>query len=94
MKFEAEIIRVSTRKFKLSETDVRRALNSYLAGSKRIEITGLVTGICRDPNDDHVLECAITAGAQILITGDKDLLTLGEFQGTSILSTRQYLELT
>ena len=30
--------------------------------------------ICRDPNDNLVLECCLEAGADILITGDKDLL--------------------
>ena len=32
--------------------------------------------ICRDPEDDMLLECSKAAHADILITGDKDLLEL------------------
>jgi uncharacterized protein len=32
--------------------------------------------ICRDPKDNHVLECCLEAGADILVTGDKDLLEM------------------
>ncbi len=34
--------------------------------------------ICRDPEDNMVLDCCFAAGANILITGDKDLLDLKE----------------
>jgi len=30
--------------------------------------------LCRDPEDNMILECCYTAKARILITGDKDLL--------------------
>ena len=32
--------------------------------------------ICRDPEDNMVLDCCFAAGADILITGDKDLLDI------------------
>ncbi len=34
--------------------------------------------ICRDPKDDILLECCLAAKADFLITGDKDLLDIGE----------------
>ena len=45
----------------------------------------------RDPNDDHVLGCAIAAGAQVLVTGDKDLLTLHPFRGIAIVTPAGFL---
>src|SRR5687768_16948239 len=36
--------------------------------------------ICRDPDDDKVLNCALSAGAKYIISGDKDLLSLEKFQ--------------
>lgn len=45
----------------------------------------------RDPNDDHVLGCAVAAGAQILVTGDKDLLTLHPFGDVAILTPAGFL---
>jgi predicted nucleic acid-binding protein len=67
-------------------------MSDYLAASIRVTITGSVAGVCRDPKDDHILECAVKARAQVLISGDKDLLTLGTFHGIRILTARQYLE--
>lgn len=55
-------------------------------------MTGQLVGACRDPNDDHVLECAVKSGAQLLVTGDKDLLTVGTFQGIRILTPRDDLD--
>ena len=45
----------------------------------------------RDPDDDHVLGCAVAADAQFLITGDKDLLTLDPFGSVAIVTPSQFL---
>jgi len=39
----------------------------------------------RDPDDDHVLACALGARAELIISRDKDLLTLGTFHAIRIL---------
>jgi putative PIN family toxin of toxin-antitoxin system len=49
--------------------------------------------VCRDRDDDEILATALTAKAEIILTGDKDLLMLKEFQGIKILSPRQFVEL-
>lgn len=46
----------------------------------------LLTAVCRDPDDDAVLALAIAANADWIISGDSDLLVLGNFQGISIIS--------
>ena len=46
----------------------------------------------RDPDDVHVLACAVTAEADAIVTGDKDLLALKVFEGIPILKTREVLE--
>ena len=48
--------------------------------------------VCRDADDDEVLATALAAKAEIILTGDKDLLTLKEFQGIRILSPRRFAE--
>lgn len=45
---------------------------------------------CRDPNDIMVLGTVLAGGADCLVTGDKDLLVLGEFVGRPILSPREF----
>jgi uncharacterized protein len=46
----------------------------------------------RDPNDDKILACAQAANAAYLVTGDNDLLTLGDYSGIKIVTPRQFLE--
>ena len=48
------------------------------------------SGICRDPDDDHILSCSTAASADYLVTGDSDLLHLREFQGTRIVTPRNF----
>ena len=47
----------------------------------------------RDPDDDHVLACALGAQAAIIVTLDRDLLSLGRFRDIPILAARQALDL-
>ena len=54
--------------------------------------TPLSQPISRDPDDDRVLACAIAAGADVIVSGDQDLLVLTEFQGIPILTATQTLE--
>ncbi len=48
--------------------------------------------VCRDKDDDVVLATAVAGKAQIIVTGDDDLLVLKKFRGVRILSPRQFLE--
>jgi uncharacterized protein len=45
----------------------------------------------RDPDDDAVLACALAAGADLIVTRDNDLLTLGTFRQIRILSSADAL---
>lgn len=45
---------------------------------------------CRDPDDLHVLGLAAEGKASFLVTGDKDLLSIAEFQGCAIVTPRQF----
>jgi len=47
---------------------------------------------CRDPKDDKLLELAINGRADLIITGDKDLLELNPFRDIPIITPAQYLE--
>ena len=51
------------------------------AAAVEIVAPAFVPKVCRDPDDDQVLAAAIAAKADLIVSGDKDLLTLGSFQG-------------
>jgi len=86
-----EICAVFGRKFGRSNSEVLEALQPYLADAISIQVAGKLHGICRDPSDDMILECADLAGAELIISGDRDLLVLGSYGNTRIVTVRQYL---
>lgn len=65
--------------------------DAFEAHAKTIAVTASIAA-CRDPKDDKVLELAVTAAAPIIISGDKDLLTMNPFRGIEIMSSCQFLE--
>jgi putative PIN family toxin of toxin-antitoxin system len=49
--------------------------------------------ICRDPRDDKFLEAAVNGSANLIVTGDADLLALHPFNDISIVTPNTYLNL-
>ena len=50
-----------------------------------------LAGVCRDPNDEPFLACAVEGKAHYLVTSDKDLLALKQYAGVCILNPGQFL---
>ena len=47
--------------------------------------------VCRDPKDDRFLELAINGRADLIVTGDRDLLELNSFQDIPVITPAEYL---
>ncbi len=58
-----------------------------------IDPPSLVEPVCRDPDDDKLLALAIAAKVDVIVSGDNDLLTLGRFRDTPILTPSQALHI-
>jgi hypothetical protein len=51
--------------------------------------------MCRDPDDDWLLTCAEELGAEVIVSGDKDVTALKKYKGARVLDARSFLiELT
>jgi len=47
----------------------------------------------RDPDDDKFLEVALAGGADYVVSGDRDLLDLGSYDGIDIVTPGEFLEI-
>jgi predicted nucleic acid-binding protein len=50
-------------------------------------------GVTRDPKDDAVVACAVEGEADYIVSGGQDLLTLGEFRGIRVVTSREFVEI-
>ena len=81
-----EFENVLLKKFSASKEQMRAAAKLILEVAQRVNPAPKVSGVCRDPDDDQILSCALSAKADCLVTGDFDLLELKEFHGIRILT--------
>jgi putative PIN family toxin of toxin-antitoxin system len=87
-----EVRTALSEKFRWSAARIRDLDSSYFANAIDVDVRGRLNGICRDPKDDMVLECAALANADVIVSGDKDLLALGEYEGIRIQTPRAFID--
>ena len=66
-------------------------LSAFISKLNVIESTTEIS-ICRDPDDNKFIECAIDAKALYIVSGDKDLLTIKEYEGIEIITVAEFVE--
>jgi putative PIN family toxin of toxin-antitoxin system len=89
---ESELFRILTQRFNWTPQHTKETLQRMLENSIRVTLHNTVR-ICRDPDDNMILECAERADAEVIVTGDKDLLTLAAYKLTKIVTPAQYLKM-
>jgi len=90
-----EMLRVIVRpKFdNFAPRRLRLQVVAMLLSSGTIRTLGSIPARCRDPKDDHLLELALASRADFIVTGDADLLVLGQIVDTGIVSPAKFLGL-
>jgi uncharacterized protein len=73
-----------------SKSDVADLLDTIDQVAVYIEVTSEISE-CRDPKDNFLLALAVDGNADYLLTGDKDLLVLGEIGKTNIMTISDFL---
>ncbi len=76
------------RKAKVSQKEILRAIeiNSSIVRPK------VNFNIVDDVEDNRILECAVAAKADIVVSGDKHLIELGQFKKIKILTPREFID--
>jgi len=100
---EARLLASDDTIIELADVLARKKFDPYMTVRERQEFLRLFDRIaervpivhviraCRDPKDDKFLELAVNGAAQLIITGDADLLALHPFRGIDILPPASYL---
>lgn len=91
--FEELATRLMRPRFRryVSESTRHAFLVDVAAVAEWTAITGAVH-VCRDPDDDKLLETAIAGRADALVTGDSDPLELHPFRSLSIVTPAEFIE--
>ena len=82
---------VLIRKFSATRRESQEALQVIMEAVEAMtQSERAVTGVCRDPEDDRILGCALSGEVDYLITGDEDLLVMKQFKAIRIITPRDF----
>lgn len=73
-------------KFALSPEEIEVFIEEILPFSEVVDVKEEVSGVCRDPEDDKFLSCAVSGAADMIITGDAGITILRRYRGIPIMT--------
>jgi len=89
-----ELERILRNKFHLGRQEVAQSLRALRRMAHLVHPTERIAVVTANDDDNRILECAVAARAEFLVTGDKaHLLPLGSYRGTRIIAPDQFLEI-
>lgn len=90
---QSEVHRVLAEKFDWPPTLLREVLPIVWSMGQKVAPHITIHAVPGDPDDNRILECAIEANAQVVISGDRHLLSLEKYKSILIVTPRQFFEL-
>lgn len=76
-----------------TEAEHRRFVALVMALAEVVELPETIPRVSRDPDDDKVIACAVVGEADVIVSGDRDLLSLERVGDIPILTATRFLEL-
>jgi putative PIN family toxin of toxin-antitoxin system len=87
------LLRPNIRKLtKMNKREVRELGRLLLENAFKVEPHQRLE-VSRDPADNKFLECAVTAKANYVVTGDKDLLEIKNYRGVKIITLQEFCKM-
>lgn len=83
---------LSYDKFLWSEPRITKAIQRIVAMAEVVETKKSIS-VAPDETDNRILECAVKAKANYIVSGDKHLLDLKEYEGIKIIAPAQFLKM-
>ena len=81
---------LSYHKFHFNQDEIDEFLSIIIEAAEIVEPEIIIDLISQDSSDNRILECAITADCEYVISGDKHLLEIKEFESIKILSPDKF----
>jgi len=81
----SEYQEVLKRDFDFSDEEIKEILEKVLAFATLVSPTLRINIVKDDPDDDKIIECALESNSRYIITYDKHLLNIREYQGIRII---------
>lgn len=91
-KEELQQVLRTEKKFGLSEEDISSYIGLMFSNSITVDPAQVIDVVTDDPEDNAILECAVEGKADYIISGDRHLLSLKEYEGIRILTAREFIE--
>ena len=80
-------------KFSLSKDELKSIIeHEILPYFEIVEVKEEVKSVCRDPEDDKFISCALSASADYIVSGDKDLCDLKQYGPIKIVRASDFLK--
>jgi putative PIN family toxin of toxin-antitoxin system len=89
----AEVHRILRDKFRWPQVDLAEAATDLADFTMHVSPTQTIDAVPEDPDDNRVLECAVEAKSQFIVTGDAALLRLGRYAGIRIVRVADFMAL-
>ena len=83
----------ATKRLALIGKTAREVLADYVEVVELVEPIDTPRVVPDDPDDDHVLACALAAHANLIVSGDRHLLDLGNYQGIAIVAPAETVQI-
>jgi putative PIN family toxin of toxin-antitoxin system len=80
-------------KLAMTPEQATRAVAEILTCAKLTDIKNELHVVKDDPDDDKVVECAVAGEAAYIVSGDRHLLNIKEYEGISIIRANDFLAL-
>lgn len=76
-----------------TESEITEVIEKFISISHIVEPNIKVNIIKEDPEDNKILECAITGGVKYILSGDKHLLNLKRIKTIKIVTSKNFLDI-
>jgi putative PIN family toxin of toxin-antitoxin system len=86
-----ELLSALSMKFSRDREEISRVAVLLSEIAEWVKPTAQVSAL-KDEPDNRILECAVSGKAHIIVTGDKEMLRLKQYEKTKIISLKTYLE--